>query len=215
MKYSVLILILLICSCKKENFTEVNISGSVTNIVTNQPIQGIQLKLTKQPKYANTRMNGNIVKVLETDANGNFNFTESLSDRFVYTLVIDDEDYDVQYSYLGYKLKHSVENNISQQNFEFKTAATATLRLNYNNYTVNSFQDTLLVIPYTTTGDTYYQPIYHVTNNSNYRTYSDLKIMQGLQHTDFIFTKNGVDSVFTKTYSVAPGEIQVLNINLY
>lgn len=215
MKYIVFILILLICSCKKENFTEVNISGSVKNITTNQPISGIQLKLTKQPIHSNTRMNGNLVKIVETDSNGNFSFTEPLSDRFIYTLRIDDEDYHSGYSYLGYKLEHTVSNNIRQQNFEFTSAAKVILRIYFHDYTESSSQDTLKIIPYMSTGDSYYQPFYHVTDHPSYQTYSDIKIMQGLQHTDFVFTKNGVDSVFTKTYSVAPGETQTIDVYLY
>ncbi len=215
MRIYFILFILLVCSCKKNHEVDVHISGSVNNLVTNQPISGIQLKLKRQPIRSNQYMSGNIVKIFETDVNGNFSITESLSDDYFYYLEISDDDYVLEPEEWGVVKKKNIDIYANNQNIELKTAAKAYLKMNFSDHTGSSNQDTLSIVHRMNNGNSYFQTYIYVTDTPTYSYEFTVDLMQGPQQTDFIFTKNGIDSTFTRFYGLSMGEIQVLNIDLH
>jgi len=159
-------------------------------------------------------MSGSIVRILYSDSNGNFNFTESLNDRFYYVLQIEDDSLWKEFPGEGFNYRDTINPIISNHFIEFKSTAKAYLRLNFVSHTGNSIQDTLQFVHYMTNGNSYYQP-YTYISDLNQQPYSFSTLFQGPQRTEFIFTKNGNDSVFTRYYGLSPGEIQVMDIDLY
>ena len=203
-------------SCKKEIVYEIHIHGNVTNVVNGNPMAGVKLKLIRQPIRINQSISGNIVRSFQTDAYGNFYITESLSDKFIYTIRLEDDSVWNQYPNIDMYTSEEIDLNLPDQNFDFKSAYKSFLRLNFVSHNGTSLQDTLQISHFSSvTGLPIYQPYLYITDMVNYQPNSNLTLIQGPSHTNFIFTKRGQDSSFTRYYNLTPGEHQVIDIDLY
>lgn len=211
-----LIIISLLISCSKHK-KDINLNGSVTNFVTNQKIDGIQITLYKRLKHSSVSVYYETVQTILTDENGNFDFWFEHSDKYDYRLSLTDWRYfEAGYICPGAITNFNIVNVNSVQSFEFLTAAKGYLRFNFNVNSTGVYQDSLYVHLFTPGSIAYSVPfICFISDSSEFLNYAECTSIEGAQYAEFNFIKDGIDSTFIKNYTVIPNDTVIVEIDLY
>jgi len=226
MKYSVLILILLICSCNKEEFKTVTITGTVKNIGTLNPEPGIHIKFSRSNSL-DTRDNrgGGIIAETITDSNGNFTISCEISDAFSYTLFVEEDENIFWISKSEWDC-----NTLTNMYFEeipslweFTTSRKAEIDVDLN-YTNPIDTNDVLVVKFIRPDGGVYWFNYISSPGPDPQTDLDLSdyflgttrdLFEGQQSLQCTFTKDGLDSVFVVNYNLIAGQTTIVTLDIF
>jgi hypothetical protein len=223
MKYSALILILLICSCKKEEFRTVIITGKVNNIGTFIPESGVLIVLIRS-NSDDGRTQGIIARTI-TDSDGNYSLSHEISDAFSYTLKIeaDENEYWLEKPDWGTSVEHNLEYNDSFDSRDFSISKKAEIDVDFNYSNVIDTNDRIVLRFYRPSGDAYWYnfisspgPDIHTDLDlSDYYLGTTRDLFEGQQYLQCTFTNDGIDSVFNVNYNLIAGQTTVVTLDIF
>lgn len=225
MKYSVLILILLICSCKKEETKTVSITGKVNNLGTFNTEPGISIVLVRSDALTNDGRTQGVIARTITDVNGNYSLTTEISDAFNYTLKVDADEnlYWIDKPNWGTYVEYNLGYNDSFESRDFSISKKAEIDVDFNYANVLDTNDKIVLRFYRPNGEAYW---YNFISSPGPDPHTDLDLsdyflgttrdlFEGQQSLQCTYTKDGLDSVFIVNYNLIAGQTTIVALDIF